>query len=147
MAGRLGGRRHRLSFDFSNLGWQRAGAGGGGGVTVTGAHNAGATQVVVGATGTISNWLLLGDLVEIDGELKEIREDVSLSAGAATLEIWPPLHKDMAGGESVDIDTPAGTWYLVSDSGFGASHWRTVTGESDWLHEAITLSLEEDISV
>ncbi len=137
----LHGKRHRLRVDVSTtFGYTRAGAGGGSTITVNGAHSAGATSIAMSGTGSVTNWLLKGDLIEINGDLKEVRADVSLAAGAATVEIWPELHEDLSGGEGVDIDTPEGVFYVESSSGFGSGPFPT-----GWFHESMTLNLIEDI--
>ena len=138
-ASRLGGRRHRLKVEFqSALEYERAGIGTGT-PQLVGAHSAGATQLSVdGMSGSITGWLLAGDLISIGNELKEVRADVNVSAGAGTIEIWPELHKNYSDNQGIEITNPVGVFYKKDDSGFGAIPHPT------WL-DSMTLSLKEDV--
>lgn len=137
----LNGMRNRLSVNLANVGYIRVGAGGGT-PTLNGAHSAGATSLTIQA-GPISttDWLKAGDYISVANELKQVTIDVSTNgAGAATVTIFPELHKDYSTAQAVEITSPVGVFYLAN-----APSWESEPHRNGWMHRNLSLSLIEDV--
>jgi len=83
-------------------------------VLVNGVHSAGDTTIDVdGMTGTLK----AGDMIKFGGHSKVymVVSDATASAGAATLNIEPPLRSALADDEAVTYDNVSFTVRLTSD--------------------------------
>lgn len=76
------------------------------------AVRAASISVTMGANATLK----AGDRISINDELKEIMVDATADgAGAATLEIAPPLRTALAGGETIKASPPRGIFRLTAN--------------------------------
>ena len=67
----------------------------------------------------ITDYLKVGDYIQLDYGYHRLLEDVSTNAaGEASLSIWPNLRRSPANNESVRTINPVGIWRLVSSASF-----------------------------
>ena len=67
----------------------------------------------------ITDYLKVGDYIQLDYGYHRLLEDVSTNAaGEANLSIWPNLRRSPANNESVRTINPVGIWRLISSSSF-----------------------------
>jgi hypothetical protein len=89
-------------------------ADGDGTVRVDGASQTGNSLDLDGFTsGTYA--FLVGDFFEVNGELKMCVADSTITAGAATVEFVPELRAAPDDNTVLEIDTPKGTFRLISN--------------------------------
>jgi len=88
---------------------------------VTGAHAKGVSSLLVGSleagdSSSVTKTLKAGDSFVIAGDTQRytVTEDVVLSAGVATLAIWPKLAVAMSGSEVITFETADSTNYADS---------------------------------
>lgn len=146
---RLNGRRNRLSVDMGLIGYSRAGAGGGTPV-LSATVDAGATQLPIsGGPLSTTGFLLQSDWIAVNGELKMVTADVDTDgAGAATINVWPEVHKDAASATPVQTEPASisGTFVLQDAQGMGAvPNGPDADSGSTWLNQSPGLVLEEDV--
>ena len=139
----LRNRINRLQINMSTLKWVRTGAGGGTPLLV-GGHLAGATALSIdGASNTITNWLTAADYITVGNQLCEVIAPCNTSSGgAATISIWPELHKNFADNTPVDISTPFGIFLQQEPAQYGS---KTVYAAGDYLLSSLTFTLEQDV--
>ena len=111
---KLEGQVHRVS--LQDHAFVRQGAGGGT-PRVAGASQSGSTVNIDGASTSITDWLLPGDLLSFDNQLfmctAACNTDPSL--GSATVSITPPIRQSPPNDSLVEITTPRGVFMLVTD--------------------------------
>ncbi len=95
---------------------------------VDGAANAGGTLATRGWTPSITNSLRAGDLIGVNGELKQVVTDANSDAnGKVTLTIEPPLRATPADGATITTVKPTATFRLLDDNQGGSRYRRALT--------------------
>ncbi len=79
---------------------------------VDGSAQTGSSLDIDGATSG-SNWLRSGDMFLVNGELKMITADVTVTGGDATLEFNPPLRSSPANNAAITVDPPMATRFIL----------------------------------
>ena len=112
---------------------------GGGSPQLVGAHTAGDTSLSIDGGSGSTDWLRETDYISIGNELKQVEQDVDLTAGAGTINIWPELHQDYVDNTAIEIDQPHGDFVLIDHSGMSG-----VPFDAQALSPSVVLTLEED---
>ncbi len=87
---------------------------GGGTPLVAGGSQTGYTLNIDGATAGVTGWLKAGDYFEVEGELKQITEDIDTSGtGTATLVFAPELRDAPADNAAITLSSPTGIFRLA----------------------------------
>lgn len=95
---------------------------------VDGAANSGGTLATRGWTASVTGILLAGDLIGVNGELKQVVTDANSDAtGKATLTIEPPLRATPADGAAITKVKPTATFRLLDDNQGGSRYRRALT--------------------
>jgi hypothetical protein len=95
---------------------------------VDGAANSGGTLATPGWTASVTNILRAGDLIGVNGELKQVVVDANSDAlGKVTLTIEPPLRATPADGATITTVKPTATFRLLDDDQGGARYRRALT--------------------
>lgn len=137
----LHGGRNRLAVPWVELGYVRQGAGGGASPRLNGAAAAGAVEVDAQGMAISTTVLERGDLVQIENELKLVKNTVTTNAsGEASIGIFPELHKDLADNTDIEYDDPAGIFRMVDMSSMPIEPF-----PDDQLITAFSIMLEEDV--
>lgn len=82
-------------------------------VAVNGASQTGSSLAINGGSG--SSTFKAGDLITVAGYLYMITADLTLTAGAGTLSITPPLRSSPSSGATVTVTAPTAR-FLLADS-------------------------------
>jgi len=132
---KLNGQEHK--FVMHDHAYVRRGTGGGSPVTT--ASQTGSTVNITAATADVDPWLMAGDYLSFDNELKMCTEDCETNgSGAVTVKIAPAIRKATTAG-AVDIVAPVvGVFMLVSNP-----QWTNEIG----LVSTFDLELVEDVIV
>lgn len=83
---------------------------------VNGAGQTGSTLTIDGATANILNWLLPGDYLSVNGEMKMVTAPVNTNgSGQATIPFKPAIRNSPPDNTPVVLDKPTCTMALVDD--------------------------------
>lgn len=113
---------------------------------VSGAHSAlSKTLAISTGLGTVPGYLKAGDYIQLGSgsttRLHKNLQDVNLSGGAATLDIWPPLRAAYSNGTTVVVSAAKGRFFLTSKP-----DW-TTDGPADlYRYRFAPVSCMEDLS-
>jgi hypothetical protein len=130
---KLRGQAHRVvigDHSYTRRGTQSAN------VLVNGASQTGSSLIIDGGSG--SSTFKAGDLVTVDGYLHMITADVTLSGGAGTISIVPPLRSSPANNATVTVTAPTARFLLANNT----VSWSNVPGG----FSSFTVELIEDIA-
>lgn len=91
----------------------------GGTPLVNGSDQTGGTLVVDGATPSVTNWLRVGDYIQIgtgsSSRLHKVLQSADSDAsGNVSLDIWPDLRASPADDEAITVSNARGVWRLAT---------------------------------
>lgn len=141
---RLATREHRLRVDFDELNYEPQGSYGPADViNLDGGVSVGATSFDFenAGGGSVTGWAKAGDLIDISNHIKVLTADIDTTSGTGTAEFWPPMTEALPDGTSISWGTLYGVFFLTNAPSFGSGPF-----PGGWLHDSITLELEEDVT-
>lgn len=117
---RLNGRQHRFTLPDHALN-QRGGLAGS--PVVNGAGQTGVILNITGCTGG-ADWIMAGDMFEVNGELKMCVVDADEAAGDVSIEFRPRLMTAPPNSDPIEVTAPTGKFMLLES----ASGWSNDPG-------------------